>query len=55
MPQAAVLDGLSFDLFSSFQNGFRCSEIDVGRRWNAQALAVAVVVVMIDEVADCLI
>ena len=55
MQQAAVLGGLSFDLLSSFQDGFRCAEVDVDGRQVAQALVVAVMVVVIDEVADGLL
>ena len=52
MQQAALLDGFGFDLLSRFQDGFGPAEIDVGGREVAQALVVAVMVVVVDEVAD---
>ena len=52
MQPAALLDGFGFDLLSCFQDGFGPAEIDVGGRQVAQALVVAVMVVVVDEVAD---
>ena len=52
MQQAALLDGFGFDLLSCFQDGLAPAEIDVGVRQFAQALVVAVMVVVVDEVAD---
>ncbi len=52
MVQAAVLDGQFFDLFSPFDDGGVTPEVGVSRCNIADALVVAVVVVMIDEGAD---
>lgn len=52
MQQAALLDGIGFDLLSVFEDGFGPAEIDVGRCEVAQALVVAVMVVVVDEAAD---
>ncbi len=52
MQQAAVLDGLSLDRFSPFQNEPPASGINIGRREVADALVVSAVVVVIDEGAD---
>jgi hypothetical protein len=41
MLQAAGLDGLSFDPFSFYQNGFSASEVDIGGRELVEALVVA--------------
>lgn len=50
--QAAVLDCLSFDGFSPFQDGGSASEIDVGRCQIADVFVVASVIVVINEGAD---
>ena len=52
MQQASVCDGLSFDPFSSQQDGVATAEVDVGRRQIAEALVVAQVIVVGDEGAD---
>lgn len=52
MQQAAVLNCLSFDGFSPFQDGLPASGIDGGRREVADALVVSAAIVMIDEGAD---
>ncbi len=52
MVQAPQLDGPSLCLFTLQQDGLAASEVDVGRRQIAQALVVAPVIVMADEVAD---
>jgi len=52
--QAPRFDGLPFDPFSLFQNGFAPSEVDIGRGEVLQALVVAPVVVMIDKGVDLL-
>ena len=49
MVQAAVLDGFQFDASPFGQNGFATAKIDVGRGEVADALVVAVVVVVVDE------
>ena len=54
MKQAPRFDGLPFDPFSLFQNGFAPSEVDIGRGEVLQALVVAPVVVMIDKGVDLL-
>lgn len=52
MVQAAVLDGLQFDAPPFGQDGFAASEVDVGRGEVADALVVAMVVVVTDEGGD---
>ena len=49
-----MFDGLSFDGFPSFEYDRSPAEVDVGRRQVVQALVVAAVVVVLDEVADAL-
>ena len=43
MQQAALLNGLGFDLLSSFEDGFSLAEVDIGGGEIAQALVIAVV------------
>ena len=52
MVQAAVLDGQFLDLFSPFNDGCVTPEVGIAGRHIADALAVTVVVVMIDQFAD---
>ena len=52
MVQAAVLDGFHFDASPFGQDGFATAKIDVGRSEVADALVVAVVVVVVDEGGD---
>ena len=52
MVQAAVLDGLLFDAPPFSQDGFAAPEVDVSRGQVADALVVAVVVVVLDEGGD---
>src|SRR5918998_719403 len=52
MPQAAVQDGLTFDPFSFQQDGLSPSEVHVSRREIAQALVVALTIVVLHEGAD---
>ena len=53
--QAAFLfNGLSFDGFPPFEYGRSSTEVDVGRRQVVQALVVAAVFVVLDELADAL-
>ena len=52
MVQAAVLDGQFFDPISPFDDGGIAAEVGVGGRDVAEALVVAVVVIMVDESAD---
>jgi hypothetical protein len=47
--QAPRFDGLSFDPFSSFQNGLTPPEVDIGRGEVLQALVVAPMVVVFDS------
>ena len=54
MKQASRFDGLSFDLFSLFQNGLAPSEVYVGGCEILQALVVSSVVVVIDKCVDLL-
>ena len=52
MVQAAVLGGQFYDLFSLFDDGGVASKVGVGWSYVADALVVALVVVVIDEGAD---
>ena len=52
MVQAAVLDGQFFDPVSPFDDGGVAAEVGVGGRDVAEALVVAVVVIVIDEGPD---
>ena len=52
MVQAAVLGGQFFDLFSLFDDDGVASKVGVGWSYAADALMVALVVVVIDEGAD---
>jgi hypothetical protein len=52
MVQAAVLDGLVFDASPFSQDGFAAPKVDVGRCQVADALVVAMVVVVVDEDGD---
>ena len=52
MVQAAVLGGQFFDLFSLFDDGGVASKAGVSWSYVADALVVALVVVVIDEGAD---
>ena len=49
MVQAAVLDGQFFDPFSRFDDGGVAAEVGIGGRDVAEALVVAVVVMVIEE------
>lgn len=49
MLQAPMFNGLSFDPFSLFDDGFNPSEVGVGRRHIAEAFMVALVIAMLDE------
>ena len=49
--QAAVLDDQSLDLFTPFDDGCAALEVDIAVRHIADALVVAVLVVMIDQLA----
>ena len=51
MVQAAVLDGQFLDLFGFFNDGCVTLEVGIAGRHIADALVVAVVVVMIDQFA----
>ena len=51
MVQAGVLGGQFLDLFSPFNDGCLTLEVDIAGRHIADALVVAVVVVMIDQFA----
>ena len=52
MVQAAVLGGQFFDPFSLFDDGGVASKVGVGWSYVADALVVALVVVVIDEGPD---
>ena len=55
MQQATRLDGPRFDLLSLSEDGVCSAEVDVGRCQVAEALVVAVVVVVLDEAGDGLL
>ena len=50
--QAPIFDGLSFDPFPLFDDGWCPAEVGVGGRHVAEALVVALVVVVLDEGLD---
>ena len=52
MIQAAVLDGHLLDLFSHSDNGGVAPEVGIGGRDVAEALVVAMVVIVVDERTD---
>ena len=52
MLQAPMLDGLSFDPFTLFDDGWRPAEVGVGGRHVVQALVISLVVVVLDEGLD---
>ena len=52
MLQASMLDGLSLDPFTLFDDGWRPPEVGVGGRHVGQALVVALVIVVLDERID---
>jgi hypothetical protein len=52
MLQAPILDSLSFDPFSLFDDGLCPAEVGVGGRYVVQALVVTLIVVMFDERRD---
>jgi len=52
MLQSAFSNGLAFDPFSLQQDGLPASEVDVGRREVAQALMIAIMIVVLDEASD---
>ena len=54
MLQAPILECLSLDPFSSFDDGGSPAAIDIGRRHIVEALVVALVVVVLDEGLDLL-
>jgi hypothetical protein len=49
---AALVDGSSLDLLSHVDDALATSEVNVGRREVVEALVVAAVIVVIDEVGD---
>lgn len=49
---APMFDGLSFDSFALFDDGFGPAEVGVGRRHVVQALVITLVVVVLDERFD---
>ncbi len=50
--QAPIFDGLSFDPFTLFDDGWCPAEVGVGGRHVVQALVVTLVVVVLDECLD---
>ena len=52
MLQAPMFNGLSFDPFSLFDDGFCAAKVGIGRCDVFQALVIALVVVVFDERFD---
>jgi hypothetical protein len=50
--QAPIFDGVSFDPFSLFDDGFSPAEVGIGRRYVVQALMIAPMVVVLHERLD---
>ena len=50
--QALALDVLAFDPFALFDDGFSPVEVSVGERQALQTLVIALMNIMLDEVAD---
>ena len=50
--QALMFDGLSFDPFALLDNCFSPAEVGIGRRYIAQALVIASVIIVLDERLD---
>jgi len=44
-----MFDGLSFDPFALFDDGFGSAEVGIGGRYVVQALVIAVMVVVFDK------
>lgn len=55
MQQATFPDSLFLDFLSSSEDGFRSAEVDVGGGQVADTLVIAMIVVVLDEVADRLL
>ena len=55
MLQVPILECLSFDPFSSFDNGRSPAEVGIGRRHVVEALVMALIIVMLDEGLDLLL
>ena len=55
MVQATVLDGVFFDFLSPFDDCGVSAKVSIGRGDVFQALVVAVIVVMIDELTDLIL
>ena len=52
MLSASVLDGALLDLIAAFADAITLPEVDVGWRQIVQALMVAAMIVVLDEVVD---
>ena len=52
MSLASLLDGVAFDLLSTLQDARAFSEVDVGWREIVQALVIAPMILVFDEVGD---
>ncbi len=52
MQSASLVDGPALDLLSLFADALTSAEVDVGGREIVQALVVAPVIVVLDEVGD---
>ena len=52
MLQAPVFEGLSFDAPAFFENLPASSEVDIRRGQVLQALVIAMMIIVLDEVAD---
>ena len=52
MEAPSLFDGFPFDAFPPLENGRSSSEVNVDRRQVVQALVIALIVVVLDELAD---
>ena len=52
MQAPSLFDGFPFDAFPPLENGRSSSEVNVDRRQVVQALVIAAIVVVLDELAD---
>ena len=50
--QVLALDGLAFDPFALFDDGFGPAEVSVGEHQVLQTLVIALMIIMLDEAVD---
>ena len=54
MQAPSLFDGFPFDAFPPLENGRSSSEVNVDRRQVVQALVIALIVVVLDELVDAM-